>query len=130
MFARPIVAGNVNSLGGVTTTGFTGLGTNTLTWTISPLSLGNFPATLSGTGPNALKDATGAPIDNGAGFSQNLKILMGDFNDDGVVSSADLVGINDATTAIFNLFADINGDGVVNVSDVALARTRIGTSLP
>jgi hypothetical protein len=48
VFSRPIVSGNVNSLGGVIPTGFTGLGTNTLTWAISPLSLGSFATKLAG----------------------------------------------------------------------------------
>jgi hypothetical protein len=62
VFSRPIVSGNVNSLGGVIPTGFTGLGTNTLTWTISPLSLGSFATMLAGSGTNALVDAAGNPL--------------------------------------------------------------------
>jgi hypothetical protein len=77
-----------------------------------------------------LKDANGIALGGGAGFSQNLKVLWGDFNDDGVVSSADLVGVNNATIAPYNVFADINGDGIVDVNDVQVVRTRIGTSLP
>jgi hypothetical protein len=130
VFPQPMVSGNINSLGGVTATAFTGLGTNTLTWAINPLSLGTFVTTLSGTGPNAIKDASGTPLGDGAGFTQTMKILMGDYNDDGMVSSADLVGSNNATVAPYDIFADINGDGIVNVNDVALARTRIGTTLP
>jgi hypothetical protein len=130
VFSRPIVGGNVNSLSGVIPTGFTGLGTNTLTWTISPLSLGSFATMLAGSGTNALVDAAGNPLGGGAGFSQNLKVLWGDFNDDGVVSATDLVGVNNATVAPYNVFADINGDGVVNTDDVQVVRTRIGTSLP
>ena len=44
VFSQVITTADVNSLSGtgVTTTGFSGLGTNTLTWTISPLALGNF----------------------------------------------------------------------------------------
>jgi hypothetical protein len=130
VFSRPITTGNANSLGGVTATGFNGLGTNTLTWTITPVSLGSFVTTLAGSGPNALKDANGIALGVGAGFSQNLKVLWGDFNDDGFVSSADLVGVNNASVVPYNIFADMNGDGIVNVNDVGVVRTRIGTSLP
>src|SRR5439155_19070942 len=130
VFSRPIVSGNVNSLSGVTVTGFTGLGTDTRTWTINPLTLGAFATALAGSGANALKDAMGNPLGGGAGFSQSFKVLLGDFNDDGGVSSADLVGVNNATVAPYNIFADINGDGVVNTADVQIVRTRIGTSLP
>jgi hypothetical protein len=87
VFSAPIATGNVNSVSGVTTTGFSGLGTSTLTWTISPLARGNFSTTLAGSGPNALQDGGGNGLTGGAGFSQNLKILYGDFNDDGVVNS-------------------------------------------
>ena len=132
VFPAAITTGTLNSLSGIgiTPTSFTGLGTNTLTWTISPINIGSFVMNLSGAGANALKDATGAALNGGAGFNQSLKILMGDYNDDGLVNAADLVGINNATVAPFDLFADINGDGVVDVNDVALARTKIGTSLP
>jgi hypothetical protein len=85
---------------------------------------------LAGSGPNALVDAAGTPLGGGSGFSQNLKVLWGDFNDDGFVSAADLVSVNNATIATYNVFADINGDGVVNIDDVQMVRTRIGTLLP
>jgi hypothetical protein len=130
VFSRPIMSGNVNSLSGVTATGLAGLGTDTLTWTISPLTLGAFTTALAGSGANALRDALGNPLGGGSGFSQNFKVLPGDFTDDGAVSSADLVGVNNATVAPYNIFADINGDGVVNTSDVQIVRSRIGTSLP
>ena len=129
VFSQPITSGNVNSLTGVTAMGLTGLGTNTLTWTINPLIIGNFATALAGGGANALLDSAGDPLGGGAGFSQNLKVLLGDFNDDGAVSSADLVGVNNATIAPYNLFADINGDGVVNTADVLIVRAKIGTTL-
>jgi hypothetical protein len=91
---------------------------------------GNLNVVLSGTGPNALKDAAGNTLSGGAGFVQALKILWGDTNDDGVVSAADLVSVNDATIAPYNVFADMNGDGVVDIADVQIVRTRVGTSLP
>ncbi len=130
VFSQPIVSGNVNSLGGVIPTGFSGLGTNTLTWTISALSLGSFVTTMAGSGPNALINAAGTPLGGGTGFSQNLKVLWGDFNDDGFVAATDLVGVNNARVAPYDVFADLNGDGTVDTSDVQVVRTRIGTSLP
>jgi len=132
VFSEVITTGNVNSLSGtgVTTTGFTGLGTNTLIWTVNPLALGNFPTTLAGSGPNALQDGAGNALAGGAGFSQNLKILYGDFNDDGVVNSQDLVLELAAISAAYNILADMNGDGVVNSADYLIVRTRVGTSLP
>ncbi len=129
-FSEPITSGNIHSLGGISATGFTGLGTATLTWNISPLSRASVVTTLSGSGPNALTDAAGNPLGGGAGFSQTLKVLWGDFNDDGNVTSADMVGVHNVSAAAYNIFADENGDGVVNVADVQTVRSRLGTSLP
>jgi beta-lactam-binding protein with PASTA domain len=129
VFSEPITGGNINSLTGVAPTGFSGLGTNTLTWTINPLSIGSFPTALAGSGANALTDSNGTPLAN-AGFSQTLKVLWGDFNDDGYVTSADMVGVNNASTKPYNILADINGDGVDNLADVQMVRGRLGTALP
>jgi hypothetical protein len=130
VFSQPVVSGNLNSLGGIVATGFNGLGTNTLTWTFSPLTQASVIATLSGGGPNALVDVSGNALGGGAGNTRSLNILFGDFNDDGVVSATDLVGVNNATITAYNPFADMNGDGSVNTADVQLVRSRIGTSLP
>lgn len=130
VFSESIASGTVNSLSGVTATGLSGLGTNTLTWTINAIAIGTFATTLSGNGSNALKDAAGNALAGGAGFSENLKILCGDFNDDGVVNSQDMTLVNAARAAAYNIFADLNGDGVVNATDVQIVRTREGTSLP
>ena len=48
----------------------------------------------------------------GAGFNQNLKILWGDFNDEGIVNASDLTLVNNARSQPYNIFADVNGDGV------------------
>jgi hypothetical protein len=129
VFSAPITGGNINSLTGVAPTGFSGLGTNTLTWTINPLLIGSFPTALAGSGANALTDSNGTPLAN-AGFSQTLKVLWCDFNDDGYVTSADMVGVNNASTKPYNILADINGDGVDNLADVQMVRGRLGTALP
>ena len=130
VFSAPITTGNINSLTGLTTTGFTGLGTTTLTWTINPVSQAALTASLLGSGPDALKDAGGLPLAGGAGFNQNLKILWADFNDDGIVNASDLVLVNNARSAPYTVFADLNGDGVVDINDVRIVGTRNGTSLP
>jgi hypothetical protein len=130
VFSGPITTANINSLTGLTTTGFSGLGTNTLTWMIVPVAQGALTASLLGSGPDAIKDAGGAPLGSGAGFNQNLKILWADFNDDGIVNASDLVLINNARSAPYTIFADLNGDGIVDINDVQIARTRNGTTLP
>jgi len=130
VFTGAVATGNINSISGVTPTAFSGLGTDTLTWTISPMALGNFAVALSGTGANALADAAGNPLVGGAGFTQNLKVLWGDYNDDGMVTSGDMTLVNNARAAPYDIVADMNGDGVVNVADVTIVRTRLGTTLP
>jgi hypothetical protein len=130
IFSEPIAAGSSASLSGAGVTGFGGLGTNTLTWTITPISIGNVAFQLSGSGTNALKDAAGNALNAGAGIRQALKILLGDFNDDGAVSASDMVGVNNAISAPYNVFGDMNGDGVVSSADVQVVRARAGTTLP
>ena len=129
LFSKSITTGDINSLTGVTSTGFSGLGTTTLTWAISPLTLGTFSTSLVGTGADKLTDLAGNPLMGGAGFMQNFKVLLGDFNGDLSVSSSDMLGVYYATATPYNIFADINGDGFVNMSDVMIARSRIGTHL-
>jgi hypothetical protein len=128
-FSEPIATGDSNSLTGVTATGFSGIGTAVLTWTISPLSLGNFTSVLAGSGVHALKDASSNALAGGAGFTLPLKVLCGDFNDDGVVSAQDMVLVNGQVARPYNQFADLNGDGVVNSADVLISRQRSGTQL-
>jgi hypothetical protein len=125
-FSDDIKIGSAASLGGVTVTGFTGLGTNTLTWSISPVAEGNFNTVLAARGPDGLKDAGGNSINGGEAFRQAFKVLMGDFNDDGAVTTADVEAISSSANSS-NVFADINGDGLVNGADADAARGRIGT---
>ena len=54
-------------------------------------------------------------------------MLYGDFNGDGVVTSADVVGINNVVASgVYNIFADLNGDGKVDSTDAAIARSQNG----
>jgi hypothetical protein len=134
VFDAPVVTGNINSLTGIASTRFTGRGTNTLTWTFPAISKGSFAAALADSGPNAIKDAVGNPT---AAFSQAFKVLYGDFTDDGLVDAADEAGVRANLTPPYNLipsgyniFADLSGDGLANLVDVGIARSRKGNSLP
>jgi len=127
IFSKPITTADVNSLTGLTTTGLSGLGTNTLTWTISTITQGVFSMSVVTTGPDAITDAAGNSLLNP--FNQNFRVLHGDFNADGYVSSADFLGIYYAIGQPYNIFADLNGDGTVNNTDVQIARSRIGKHL-
>ncbi len=75
-------------------------------------------------------DGNGIALNGGSGFSQSFKVLWGDFNDDGAVSATDLLAENQQVSKPYNIFADMNGDGVVNSADVQVVRSRAGTSLP
>ncbi len=127
VFSEPIASASTASLAGISATGLSGLGTNTLTWTFAPITAGTSATSLLGTGPSAIKDATGTALSQGAGFTRAFKVLYGDFNGDGSVSSADMSGVFAASVLTYNPFADLNGDGVVDVEDVRIARSRIGS---
>jgi len=130
VFSKPIANGDVNSLSGVTTTGFSGLGTDTLTWTISPISNGRFATELAGGGVDALTDAAGNPLTAGSGFSQNFNVLYGDATDDGNVTSGDMLVVYRSRSAAYSIFDDLDGNGAVDMSDVQIARVQNGSSLP
>jgi hypothetical protein len=134
VFSEPVYSGNVHSLGGLTATAFKGLKTRTLTWNFPAISKGSFTATLAGTGAAALKDQAGNPI---AGFTKAFSVLYGDFDGNGFVDAADEAGVRANIAAPYqinpsgyNIFADLSGDGVVNLVDVGIAHTRRGQSLP
>ena len=130
VFSQPITSANINSLTGVTATGFSGLGTKTLTWTFAGVtnSHGSLTTALAGTGPNAIQSVGGALTGSNTGAA--LKILEADFNDDGVVNASDATLINNARSAPYNIFADANGDGVVTIADVTVERTQNGQTNP
>jgi hypothetical protein len=62
VFSKLITAGDVNSVTGLSTTGVSGLGTNTLTWSINAIDLGVFATSLPGSGTDALRDAAGMQL--------------------------------------------------------------------
>src|SRR5262249_20279832 len=90
MFSKPVI-GNVSSLTGVSATGVSGVGTNILTWTFSPLTRGTYNTTVLGTTVNAVVDLAGNPLGGGVDFTQALNVLPGDRSDDGFVASNDMV---------------------------------------
>jgi hypothetical protein len=130
VFSEPVIA-TTAGLTGVSATAISGSGTNTVTWTISPVT--NLPSTVTkilGTTASAVTDLAGNPLGGGSDFNQALKVLWGDFNDDGVVNSQDLVLVNAARSQSYNIFADLNGDGVVDAKDVTVVRSQLGNNNP
>jgi hypothetical protein len=134
VFNKPVTTGNIHSLTGLTARQLTGLGTTTLTWRLSSaVAIGTFATSLESSGPNALKNATGSPI---APFSHAVNVLWGDVNGDRKVDALDEAGVRAAQagpyqpgSSGYNIFADLSGDGIVNLVDVTIARQRKGTSI-
>jgi Dockerin type I domain len=65
-------------------------------------------------------------------FNRRVDVLPGDFNDDGLVNSQDLVGVRNEILGVapVTIFGDLNGDGMVDINDYNAVRQRIGTTLP
>ena len=133
VFSEPIVTGSRQSLTGLGAFTFAGKNTNVLTWKFLPKTKGAFTASLANVGAAALKDASGNSI---AAFSKDFEVLFGDFNDDRKVDKTDetlirqLVRPYHLNPANYNIFADVSGDGLVNLVDVGTARARKGQLLP
>jgi len=128
VFSKAIATATTSSLSGVTATGLSGVGTTTLTWTFSAITNATLSTSLAGSGPNAIKDSSGNGLAGGAGFSQAFSVLYGDFNGDGSVTAADLLGVTAATKQSYNLFADINGDGLVTTADANIVKAQEGAT--
>ena len=67
-------------------------------------------------------------------FGVNFDVLPGDFNGDGMVTGQDLVGVREQVLGTGDPsligWADIDGNGVVNLIDYVAVRKRLGTRLP
>jgi hypothetical protein len=69
-----------------------------------------------------------------ASFTRRLDVLPGDVNDDGIVNAQDMVLIRNAIQEtgdpLMNGWADMDGNGLLNVSDYSAARKKLGSHLP
>jgi VCBS repeat-containing protein len=64
-----------------------------------------------------------------ANWAKSFAVLPGDFDGNGVVEDVDLTGIQanfSQPGRILNRFADVNGNGVVDATDLEIARTNKG----
>jgi hypothetical protein len=111
-------------------------GSHVARWTLlSPLDVDLVLLNLDGDSPDGVADLTGNFL-QGGDLSRTLKILAGDFNGDGAVTSADAVGIRNQFAVYLpndqspSIFADLNGDGVVDVNDYIQLRGRVGRRFP
>lgn len=117
--------------------------TATVTCSVSPYNGGNITVTSDGTATvtvdlDALPDMDCCTIDFAGGITGSLRVrlLVGDVNVDGAVSSSDLASISQRLGMVVdgsNFLFDVNGDGSISAADDALAgqRTgRVGTVCP
>jgi hypothetical protein len=82
---------------------------------------GEAAAPVSGSGPNIGADP----------FGDSFAVLPGDVNGDGVVSTSDMVLVrNDIQSGTYSIWADVDGSGVVDITDFQNVRKRLGTHLP
>ena len=132
VFDEPVTTGRAASLTGLTAQRVTGVKTNTLTWRFRGVGRGAFNFGFSTAAANLLKDRSGNPVN---GFTQQVEVLWGDFNDDRVVDARDTDAVRAAQAGPYqgsagsNPFADLSGDGLVNLVDVGITRSRRGTFL-
>ncbi len=93
-------------------------------------SSGKLIFTLLASGSDAIMDAVGNALGGGAAFNRNFRVLWGDFDDNGIVELRDIEGVTAAfASGAYNIFADMNGDGVVDGDDVRVVTSRVGTVL-
>jgi hypothetical protein len=66
------------------------------------------------------------------GFTLSFAVLPGDFTGDGTVTAQDAVDVLNVTAkdAVYSVWADVDGTGVVDLQDYLAVRARIGTHLP
>lgn len=134
-FSKPIESASVSSLTGLNGLALTGLGTDYLTWSFNPIDIGVFSTQLLSSGNYAIKDSVGNELNDGTNFSQNIRILFGDYNGDGVVTIRDLVEEDSLIqSGNYSVFGDIIGAGTFSGSDGTTdlidIRKRMGTQLP
>ncbi len=112
---------------------------------VTGIAVANYgPVTISGSGTNytitfaqaiTTADRVTVTIGNAgiATYTRRLDVLPGDVNDDGVVNVQDVVGVrNDFAIlgATYNIFDDINGDGIVDITDSNLVIRFVNKKLP
>jgi hypothetical protein len=56
--------------------------------------------------------------------------MLGDYHDDGVVNAQDMVLVNVQRSQPYNILADLNGDGAVDINDVQIVRNHISNTQP
>jgi hypothetical protein len=115
-------------------TGFTGSGTNLLSWTLAGITLDQVRADFVAGDGIGIRDRLGIAAAL-ADVSYDFSVVFGDVTADGRVNLSDLAAekrtINGiaAGTAVYDPFYDVNGDGQVDNTDYTLIKSRAGSAL-
>ena len=130
---------------------FTAFSYNTTThiayWTLpSSINIDKLSLDLHATGPDAVTDAAGKPLDGdwtngtstypsgngvvGGDFNFALNVLPGDTNQDGIVNGLDIAQIASHWLQSNGIIGDTNGDNLVNGLDIAQVASHWLTTLP
>ena len=111
---------------------------------VTGINVANYgPVTVSGSGtsytitlaqPISGADRVTLTIGNAgiATFTRRFDVLPGDVNDDGKVDLLDFGAIRNVIVGVAppSVFADIDGNAVVDINDYNAVRRRVGTHLP
>ncbi|MDB5348932.1 MAG: repeat-associated core domain protein [Planctomycetota bacterium] len=110
--------------------------TRDATWTL-PTALGVDRLMLSLDGDDAASDGhNGVRVGRAylGAYGLGLAVLPGDFNGDGAVDSSDLVGVRNQMQGTGDpamaIWADMDGNGIVDINDYNAVRKKVGTRLP
>ena len=120
--------------------------TFTAVWTLAqPIGADHVQVHLSSTGPAAVTDQSGNPLDGewtngtsawpsgdgvpGGDFNFSFNVLPGDVNQDGIVNAQDLA-LASSGWMKSGMTGDLNGDGIVNGQDLAVLSSNWLETLP
>jgi alpha-L-arabinofuranosidase len=135
-------------------TGFSSLGNNTYSWTLSePLDDNRYEVSFLATGGGAVTDARGAGLDgewntgtttfaagsgnhlSGGDFNFLFNVLPGDADQSGLVNAADYNQVRQDLGAVAGsggdvFYEDVDGSGLINADDYNSVRSLLGLVLP
>jgi hypothetical protein len=96
--------------------------TNSASWTFADLGANRFSLQVAGTIADLSLNSIGTT------WGRTFAVLPGDFDGNGLVNSTDFDKVKGQKGKV-NVFADVNGDGVVNDQDTASVTAHMSTRL-
>jgi hypothetical protein len=109
-------------------TGFAGAGTRLLTWTLAGVTLEQVTATLATAGEFRIQDRLFDIGLSAANTSFGFSVVVGDVSGDLRVLGNDRAALRQLIVArVYNVFYDLNGDGVVDSQDLEVLQANMGS---